>query len=69
MNNRDKVLEWFQNNRGQVMSIWKARDVFRMNGGTFTKVVSVLREKGEPISTDWFENPDTGKRFKGYFMH
>ena len=66
---KDTILKWFYDNKGKVMTIWEAHDVFHANGGTFTSAVSRLRRAGEPIETEWFENPETGERFKGYFMH
>lgn len=34
----------------------------------FRKAISVLRQKGYPISDEWSTNPNNTKRFKRYFF-
>lgn len=66
---KDRVKNWFDNNKGSMMTIWEARDVFRMNGGTYTSIISRLIKSGEDIVRETRVNPETGDHFTVYFKH
>lgn len=68
MNKQKRVKDWFNNNKGSMMTVWDARDVFHTNGGTFTSMISRLNRLGEGINSEW-RTGDDGTRYKVYFKH
>lgn len=49
------------------ISLREASNDYGMSGGHLTKVISVLRKNGMPITGLWRYHPITGRRYMRYY--